>query len=129
MESNSLTAFSELVRVLANQGPTPAESMVAILRQFAGQEVPAQVTKTIPAETCTSTPPVITQEDLIRDTFVLCGLGDSAAIGKLTAAIKLRGCPLYKMSADEFSVVIEFLHPEMTSIPRRKLATILSIVL
>lgn len=138
---DSTTAWKELISILLTRQQSPvAESVVTVLAQVLSQTVPIVEVKQVPSPHETGPPPLIsyekdikpTQEDLIRGSFVLAGLDNSDACRKLIEAIKLRGSPLghpTRMDADDFSTVLEFLHPELTFAARAKVATILSVVL
>lgn len=138
-------AWKELIgtlthnHVVERQSPS-MDSILTVLAQVLTrtipQEAPTPIVKeykaTCPTPIDLTPPPLVsekpTQENLIRDSFVLAGLGNSGAYDKLIAAIKSRGSPLNKMNIDEWTTVIHFLHPELTSFARTKLATILSVV-
>jgi hypothetical protein len=105
------------------------ESLKSFMQRHAAQQ--DETSKTPP--TLNEVPPLVSeqslQEDAIRGSFVLAGLGNSDAYGKFIAAIKLRGSSVNKMSIEGLSTVLDFLHPELTFMARTKLATILSVVL
>jgi len=143
-----VNAWSELIKTLANnhlteKQPVAMDTILNVLVQVLSKKTPEAVqnaTKPEPKANpvkllneVDSNPPLVlekpTQESLIRDSFVLAGLGNSDAYDKLIAAIKSRGSPLNKMNIEEWSTVIEFLHPELVCYQRAKLATILSVVL
>lgn len=110
------------------------ESLKSFMQRHAAQQ---DETSNLPPKktppTLNEVPPLVSeqslQEDAIRGSFVLAGLGNSDAYGKFIAAIKLRGSSVNKMSIEGLSTVLDFLHPELTFMARTKLATILSVVL
>lgn len=141
LAQESLKVFMRGFQEAATEDVPPKlakESLKTFMRRHAARQDAKEKSSSpklneVTKQSCDSPTPTVNeksvQDDSIRRSFVLAGVGDGAACGKFIAAIELRGSPVGKMSIEELSIILNFLHPELTLMSRAKLATILSVVL